>query len=87
MAPGKGQDLALAADSCSRLLRAVADPSRRRMLSLLAAHQELPLQQEEEPRQRDQVDDQREHAVERIAQHDHTDRTDASAGGSKSECP
>src|SRR5262245_20815124 len=34
----------LAADRCSRLLRAVADPSRRRMLSMLA-QRELPLQQ------------------------------------------
>jgi len=36
---------AVAADPYSRLLRAVADPSRRRMLSLLAHHDELPLRQ------------------------------------------
>ena len=35
---------------------------------------ELGVQEQEEPGERDEVDDEREHAVERVAQRDHRDR-------------
>ena len=41
----------------------------------LGGGDELGAQQQEQHRQRDQVDDQRQHAVERVADGDHADRT------------
>ena len=51
----------------------------------LGGGQELALQQEEEPGERDQVDDQREDAVEGVAEGDHRDRAAEAADRSQEE--
>ena len=52
----------------------VEDHHRARVDDDLRRGDELGVQEQEEPGERDQVDDQREHAVEGVAQRDHRDR-------------
>jgi len=63
----------------------VQDHHRARVHDHLGGGDELGAQQQEQRRQRDQVTDERQHVVERIAQHDHADRPGQGADGGDEE--